>query len=105
YPGGSRQMSEKHEHERSFIRKYIFSMDHKIIGIQFLFVSLMFMIVGGFLAMIVRWQLGFPDREIPFVSHLPESLNPADPAHYNALFTMHGRWLTNGISQIGRAHV
>jgi cytochrome c oxidase subunit 1 len=83
-------MSEKHEHELSFIRKYIFSMDHKIIGIQFLFVSLLFMMVGGFLAMIVRWQLGFPDREIPFAAHLPESLNPADPAHYNAVFTMHG---------------
>ncbi|OLD67524.1 MAG: cytochrome c oxidase subunit I, partial [Acidobacteria bacterium 13_1_40CM_2_68_10] len=83
-------MSLKHEHELSFIRKYIFSMDHKIIGIQFLFMSLLFMIVGGFLAMIVRWQLGFPDREIPFASHLPESLNPADPAHYNAVFTMHG---------------
>jgi cytochrome c oxidase subunit 1 len=83
-------MSEKHEHELSFIRKYIFSMDHKIIGIQFLFVSLLFMMVGGFLAMIVRWQLGFPDREIPFAAYLPESLNPADPAHYNAVFTMHG---------------
>jgi len=77
-------MSEKHEHELPFIRKYIFSMDHKIIGIQFLF-----MIVGGFLAMIVRWQLGFPDKEIPLVNLLPDSLNPADPAHYNAVFTMH----------------
>ena len=83
-------MSEKHEHELSFLRKYIFSMDHKIIGIQFLFMSLLFMVVGGFLAMIVRWQLGFPDREIPFAASLPESLNPADPAHYNAVFTMHG---------------
>ena len=82
-------MSETHEHELSFIRKYIFSMDHKIIGIQFLFMSLLFMIVGGFLAMIVRWQLGFPDREIPLVKYLPDSLNPADPAHYNAVFTMH----------------
>jgi len=82
-------MSETHEHELSFIRKYIFSMDHKIIGIQFLFMSLLFMIVGGFLAMIVRWQLGFPDREIPLVKYLPDSLNPADPSHYNAVFTMH----------------
>ncbi len=82
-------MSETHEHELPFIRKYIFSMDHKIIGIQFLFMSLMFMIVGGFLAMIVRWQLGFPDKEIPLANILPESLNPADPAHYNAVFTMH----------------
>src|SRR5436309_16066361 len=87
--GGSRPMSETHEHELPFIRKYIFSMDHKIIGIQFLFMSLLFMIVGGFLAMIVRWQLGFRDKEITIVKYLPESLNLADSMHYNAVFTMH----------------
>src|SRR5438128_1436176 len=42
----------------SFWRKYIFSTDHKIIGIQFLFVSLFFLLVGGLLAMQIRWQLG-----------------------------------------------
>ncbi len=84
-------MAEQHHdpHRQSFISKYIFSQDHKIIGIQFLFMSLAFMIVGGALAMIVRWQLGFPDKEMPLVGWLPESLNPADPAHYNAVFTMH----------------
>src|SRR2546430_13432671 len=39
-----------HHDDRSFIRKYIFSTDHKIIGIQFLFVSLFFLLVGGLLA-------------------------------------------------------
>jgi cytochrome c oxidase subunit I len=84
-------MAEPHHetHSSSFFTKYVFSQDHKIIGIQFLFMSLAFMILGGFLAMIVRWQLGFPDKEIPLVSWLPESWNPADPAHYNAVFTMH----------------
>ena len=84
-------MSALHDqhHEPSFIGKYVFSQDHKIIGIQFLLMSLLFMIVGGFLAMIVRWQLGFPDREIPLVNYLPASWNPADPAQYNAVFTMH----------------
>src|SRR5262245_6881357 len=76
-------------HPQSFLTKYIFSQDHKIIGIQFLFMSLMFMMLGGFLAMIVRWQLGFPDKEIPLANWLPETWNPADPAHYNAVFTMH----------------
>jgi len=82
--------AEHHDaHAQSFVSKYIFSQDHKIIGIQFLFMSLTFMILGGFLAMIVRWQLGFHDKEIPMASWLPESWNPADPAHYNAVFTMH----------------
>jgi cytochrome c oxidase subunit 1 len=84
-------MSAQHDeqHSPSFVGKYIFSQDHKIIGIQFLFVSLAFMILGGFLAMIVRWQLGFPDKEIPLANVLPTSWNPADPAQYNQVFTMH----------------
>ena len=49
-----------HHGPTSFWRKYIFSTDHKIIGIQFLFVSLFFLLVGGLLAMQIRWQLGFP---------------------------------------------
>ena len=84
-------MSAQHDahHSPSFVGKYIFSQDHKIIGIQFLFVSLAFMILGGFLAMLVRWQLGFPDREIPLANVLPTAWNPADPAQYNQIFTMH----------------
>ena len=45
----------------SFLRKYIFSQDHKIIGIQFMISSLLFMILGGLLAMLIRWQLAWPD--------------------------------------------
>ena len=46
--------AQAHHDDRSFIRKYIFSTDHKIIGIQFLFVSLFFLLVGGLLAMQIR---------------------------------------------------
>src|SRR5438874_12125480 len=49
-----------HAHEMGFLKKYIFSGDHKIIGIQFLFVGLMFFVIGGLLAMLVRWQLAWP---------------------------------------------
>ncbi len=38
---------EAHGHDLSFIRKYVFSTDHKIIGIQFLVMSLLFLLVGG----------------------------------------------------------
>ncbi len=51
---------EEH-HELSFLRKYIFSTDHKVIGIQFLFSSLFFMIIGGSLAVLIRIQLAYPD--------------------------------------------
>jgi len=81
------------EHKLPFIRRYIFSTDHKVIGIQFMFVSLLFMVVGGLLAMMVRWQLAYPDQAMPLGTLFPESIMPEGhigPEVYNALFTMHG---------------
>src|SRR5260370_11457744 len=58
-----------HAHpELSFVRKYIFSTDHKIIGIQFLISTLIFLAIGGTLAMFVRAQLAWPHAELPIVS-------------------------------------
>src|SRR3989449_4590552 len=65
-----------HHDDRPFIRKYIFSTDHKIIGIQFLFVSLFFLLVGGLLAMQMRWQLGFPGKPMPGGGMLPDTMAP-----------------------------
>src|SRR5438046_1115081 len=48
-------------HKIPFLRKYIFSTDHKIIGIEFLFLGLTFFVIGGLLAMLIRWQLGWPE--------------------------------------------
>src|SRR5947208_7425314 len=81
-----------HEHpERSFIRKYIFSEDHKIIGIQFLFSGLIFFLIGGTLALMVRVQIAWPNNNIPILSKLfPVSWGQRmDPAFYNMLFSMH----------------
>ena len=47
-------------HEQSFISKYVFSTDHKVLGIQFLVTTLLMLMVGGALALAVRWQLAFP---------------------------------------------
>ncbi|HJT78129.1 MAG TPA: hypothetical protein VJ739_13075, partial [Gemmataceae bacterium] len=49
-----------HHEEIPFLRKYIFSEDHKIIGIQFLFSSIIMFLIGGVLALMVRIQLGWP---------------------------------------------
>ena len=55
-----------HEHhEIGFVKKYIFSTDHKIIGLQFLFLGLFFFVIGGMEAMLVRWQLGWPGADVP----------------------------------------
>ena len=66
--------TKAHHEPMSFWRKYIFSTDHKIIGIQFLFVSLFFLLVGGLLAMQIRWQLGFPGKPMPGGGLLPETM-------------------------------
>jgi cytochrome c oxidase subunit 1 len=76
-------MAHAHHEEQSFIRSYIFATDHKIIGIQFLFASLFFLLVGGIMALLIRWQLGFPGQAVPFG-------DPISPKSYNALVTMHG---------------
>jgi len=82
--------TEHHHPEMDFIRKYVFSTDHKIIGIQFLFTSIIFLGVGGILALLVRIQLAWPHAEIPILrdwfvdngGRMPESF-------YNMLFSMH----------------
>ena len=59
-----------HGHELSFIKKYVFSTDHKVIGIQFLITTLLMLMVGGALALGVRWQLAFPWESMPIVGKL-----------------------------------
>ncbi|HUF51786.1 MAG TPA: cbb3-type cytochrome c oxidase subunit I [Longimicrobiales bacterium] len=84
---------EAGHHEPSFLRKYIFSTDHKIIGIQFLFMSLFFLFIGGVLAGLMRWQLGFPESPLPGGGIMPETMAPDGvmlPEFYNSAVTMHG---------------
>src|SRR5258708_30301465 len=85
-------MTTAHHGPTSFWRKYIFSTDHKIIGIQFLFVSLFFLLVGGLLAMQIRWQLGFPGKPMPGGGILPQSMGSGRvilPGEYIQLVSMH----------------
>ncbi len=50
-----------------FFFRYVWSMDHKMIGKQFLVSSLLWAILGGLLALGVRWQLAWPGSEVPIV--------------------------------------
>src|SRR2546421_4366245 len=52
-------------HELGFVRTYIFSTDHKMIARQFLFMGLFMMILGGLLALVVRWELAWPETAVP----------------------------------------
>ena len=63
-----------------------------MIGRQFLFTGLFMMIFGGLLALLVRWQLAWPEQPVPGFSWVPEPYmydGIIPPEFYNSLFTMH----------------
>src|SRR5689334_18050523 len=89
---GHAQHDHAHGHahvDPGFLKKYLFSIDHKIIGIQFLFLGLMFFVVGGALAMLVRWQLGWPGADVPILSKLMGWKGGMTGEFYTMAFTMH----------------
>ena len=64
-------MTSEHGHgEQKFIWKYVFSVDHKTIGIQYAVTSLLFLLLGFTLVMIMRWQLAYPGRAIPLFTRV-----------------------------------
>ena len=77
-------------HELGFVRTYIFSTDHKMIARQFLFMGLIMMVLGGLLALIVRWQLAWPETAVPGLGGiLKDTGGILEPSTYNMAFTMH----------------
>src|SRR6266550_1350065 len=88
-PSQSHETAHAHP-ELSFLRKFIFSEDHKIIGIQFLFTSIIFLGIGGTLALLVRIQLAWPHAEIPIIrDFFPDSGGRITESAYNMFFSMH----------------
>ena len=68
---------------QGFIRKYIFSLDHKVIGIQYFFLALTAVFVGMFLSLLMRIHLVWPAAVLPLVGEIK-------PETYLSLLTMHG---------------
>jgi cytochrome c oxidase subunit 1 len=68
---------------QGFIRKYIFSLDHKVIGIQYFFLALTAVFVGMFLSLLMRIHLVWPAAVLPLVGEIK-------PEMYLSLLTMHG---------------
>src|SRR5436853_6928099 len=93
---GSHAADHSHGHSGglgigAFIGKYIFSRDHKIIGIQFLFSTLLWFLVGGLLALGIRWQLAYPWKGMTVIGSMLYSAEGGQiaPEFYTVLFTMH----------------
>ena len=80
-------------HRRLFL-KYLFSTDHKVIGLLYGFTSLFFLLVGFSLVVLIRWQLAYPGQPVPFVGELLGTANAPGgillPEFYNQLGAMHG---------------
>jgi len=86
-------MSSEHP-KLTWIEKYVFSLDHKVIGLQYFFTSAFFLLVGFSLMMLMRWQLAYPGSPIPFIGRFfSDTAAPGGimlPEFYNQLGAMHG---------------
>jgi cytochrome c oxidase subunit I len=72
-----------HAAPQGFIRRYIFSLDHKVIGIQYYFLALSAVFVGMFLSLLMRIHLIWPNVSLPLIGAIK-------PETYLSLLTMHG---------------
>jgi cytochrome c oxidase subunit 1 len=75
--------ADAHAAPQGFIRKWVFSLDHKVIGIQYFFLALAAVFVGMFLSLLMRIHLIWPGAVLPFLGEIK-------PETYLSLLTMHG---------------
>ena len=83
----------RHEAPKGFIRKYIFSLDHKVIGIQYYFLALLAVFVGLTLSILMRLHLVWPNAAVPLLDKLSPQGAPGgviSPEYYLSLLTLHG---------------
>lgn len=84
---------EHHHHKETFITKYVFSQDHKMISKQFLITGMIWAIIGGLFSVFFRLQLGYPDASFPWLEDLLGKWakgGKIQPEFYYAMITMHG---------------
>jgi cytochrome c oxidase subunit 1 len=74
---------DHHHHEPTFLEKYIFPLDHKYIGMQYMVTGMFMALFGGFFAYAFRMQLAWPGANVP-------GFGIVSPTEYNALITNHG---------------
>src|SRR5690242_19947027 len=84
-----------HPEPTTFFRKYVWSYDHKVIGKQYLWTSLIFLILGGTLAMLLRWQIAYPNQPVPILGSLLKGA---------FFFDANGAITPNGYLQLGTMH-
>jgi len=84
----------EHHHHETFISKYVFSQDHKMIAKQFLITGMVWAIIGGLMSVLFRFQLGYPDAEFLWMKDLlgkwVNDKGQITAESYYALVTIHG---------------
>ena len=70
-------------HDETFLEKYIWSCDHKMICFQYLFTGMIMAAIGGYMAYAFRMQLAYPGESVPLFGLV-------SAAEYNSLVTNHG---------------
>src|SRR5678815_5377215 len=84
----------EHDHPKlGFWRKYVFSTDHKVIGIQYMVTAMAMAVIGGTLSLLMRLQLAWPDGSWPTLARIfPLAFKGGHmaPDFYLSLVTMHG---------------
>ena len=81
----ARDVHAASEAPNSFVRRYIFSSDHKVVGLQYFFLALTAVTIGIVLSLLMRFHLVWPAAHLPFVAG-----GIMEPEQYLALVTMHG---------------
>ena len=92
----------RHPAPTGFIRKYIFSIDHKVIGIQYIMLALVAVLVGMVMSLLMRMNLSWPGTSWPILETLFPSGAPGGvmtPEFYLSLVTMHGTIMVFFVAQ------
>lgn len=76
--------------KESFLTKYVFSTDHKMIARQFLITGMMWAVIGGAFSVLMRVQLGYPNSTFAFLQKFGFVAGKIQPETYYQLVTMHG---------------
>ena len=82
-----------HHHKETFVTKYIFSIDHKMISKQYLITGLIMGFIGIAMSLLFRMQLAWPGEPLPIFEFLLGKWAPGgimDAEMYLALVTIHG---------------
>src|ERR1035441_6636739 len=118
YRGHEAGHGQPEHHDPGFWRTWIFSTDHKVIGIQYGLTALCFMLFGFFLMLLMRWQMAHPGQPVPVFGWLLEKTLGQVAARgamsadlYNSFGAMHGTIMVFlgvvalGVAAIGRSFV